>query len=1646
MFVQMGTNHLNKNYNVYLKDAMTNSRLSEIKVINGGQGQNGVLVQLMVEQTLLSGLEKKPTYVQLVAESSPQDRHSTWVWLSQHRGYIFIQTNQPVYKPMDTVKFRVFTLDHAFRPWTEQFHLSVKNAAGHRVMNAVYSSKEGLLAKHFVIPDVAKTGTWKMTAHYDGDHAANAVSTEFKVQKFVMPTFEVNIQMDQNYLLVTETEMTLTLTARYSHAHSVNGAYHCQFGVIQKGSQAKPVYIRGMEQAGSVKDGDARLSVNVTKLNTLTENQLERTLSDIAERGELLYLGVFVTNIQNGEIQEHQISIPVVTHKYEIDLSRTRSHFVPGFPLDVAVLVRLPDGSPAEKVPVTITLMEETEHRQTDQQGAVFHTFNAKSAGTMNLTVTAEDTTQTKDLHATDSPTGSYLQMSVDYREYSVRESLRVIFNTKNAPDSGHIHYLVLSRGSIIQEGRVQLAKQSVVRLPISENMVPSFRLIGYFYTPNNDIISDSLWLAVKGNCEEKVTVELKGNFKPGGLPNINIDLRGQKAEVALLAVDTALYGLKADNKLTPEQVYSSMEAYDLGCSYGGGANPESVMTDAGLAFSTKTRTAWRKADFQCNSKTRHKRSVDLEQEMMDLKSKYNNETLQSCCAKGFLLLPMQRTCDERAERVSKMQNDPNCTEAFRSCCEEGQRLRTQKAREEGKKGLGRTSSLSEIQEYFLNNDNAYLRKTFHSSFAFESFTVNGIKRHSLSLPDSITTWEIQIITLSKESGLCVTNPSLLRVFKPVFVSLRFPYSVRKYEQMYISPVIYNYANTDLHVAVHMEQSEGLCSPGSATAASFVNITVSAGSSQTVIFSAVPMKSGSIPIKIRLYDIDRQNEIDAIEKILKVWTEGVEKTEEASILIHLNETNEVSRTINGKFPDDTVPESPSTIFITMEENGFGPSHVKNLLAVSVPKLTIQPYHCLEQTTSRLVPTAIAVHYLDMSDQWINMAPGARDEALENIQNGVNRIVQIVNTNRGSRGGYGSWPNMQPSTWLTSHVVKVLSVLGKRQLFTFGQEGRKAINVPISEITEAVTYLRSKQTANDGSFSDYHPVVHREVEGKDRQALMTAFVTLALSHSLELLGNQDKIATESVISKATDYLWSNFNQLSHPLAVAITVYTLSVHKDYTQRVRRRIDWATFEATSGSATAVGTAAYALLAAVTLKERQQAHKFAHWLTTQENSLGGFYSTQDTLVALEALAEYELMEPVSSEANVHASFTVKGRNDVEKLHLQKEVKVERDLKRFLGKEITANFKGHGTAKVKVVKVYHLMEPKDICEDLSIEVTVKGEVSYTAQIIEDYEDYGDDDISKTDEPAGPRSDIEWFDIRTRRRRQVNDQQAADQFVVYEVCVQHSPSYNLTGMAIVDITLLSGFVATPEDLEDLKSPPEQYISHFELSQGKVLIYLDQLLEQKQCFEFRAKQVYAVGLLQPAPAVFYDYYEPNQRCTVFYSAPKRSKVVSKLCSEDVCQCAERPCHKLQNTFGQTEEDGYIRKTSERRQDHACFYPIVDYAYMVKVVEVSEKNNFELYKATVTDVLKLRGDSLVNTGSHRVFAKRRQCRNRLEVGTEYLIMGMDGSTTDSHGQMQYLLEVSTWVEPRPTNCERTAHEEGCNEFNKFVKEFKISSCKQ
>lgn len=144
-------------------------------------------------------------------------------------------------------------------------------------------------------------------------------------------------------MLITFSDSLLVLTfSRYSHGEQAKGAYHCQFGVIERdkthGQKTKPVFIRGLELTGRVRKqisiqhcisifvirssgnfsqllkystinnfrpflqingGAEAASLQIANLNAHLEKQQNKSLSELQQSGGQLYLRVFVTNIQS---------------------------------------------------------------------------------------------------------------------------------------------------------------------------------------------------------------------------------------------------------------------------------------------------------------------------------------------------------------------------------------------------------------------------------------------------------------------------------------------------------------------------------------------------------------------------------------------------------------------------------------------------------------------------------------------------------------------------------------------------------------------------------------------------------------------------------------------------------------------------------------------------------------------------------------------------------------------------------------------------------------------------------------------------------------------------------------------------------------------------------------------------------------------------------------------------------------------------------------------------------------------------------------------------------------------------------------------------------------------------------------------------
>uniref|UniRef100_A0A8C2V9F5 Complement C4-A n=1 Tax=Chinchilla lanigera TaxID=34839 RepID=A0A8C2V9F5_CHILA len=1427
----------------------------------------------------LFNLRRSPE-VQLVAQSpwlrgalgKETDTQGVNLRFSSRRGHFFLQTDQPVYNPGQRVQYRVFALDQKMRPATDSLLVTVENSHGLRVRKKVVRDPSSIFQDDFVIPDISEPGTWRISAQFSDSLETNS-STKFEVKKYVLPNFEVKITPGKPYILVTPDhlgEIQLDIEARYIYGQPVQGVAYVRFALLAEDSEK--TFLRGLETQRKLVDGKSRVSLSRGEL----QGALQKLNISVAElQGLRLYAAAAVIESPGGEIEEAELtSWRFVPSSFSLDLSNTKRHLVPGAPFVLQALVREASGSPASGVPVKVstTLSGSVSgvpdvKQNTDRTGQVHVSIHVPQGTTeLRLLVSAGSLyPAVARLTVQALPAGSSGFLSIerlDHRAPKVQET--VVLNLRTVGLSRatfpYYYYMILSRGEILHVGRERRADLTSVSVLVDHRLVPSFYFVAFYYHQGQPV-ANSLRVDVEtGACEGKLELNLDSAKDYRNGDSVKLQLRtDSKALVALGAVDTALYavGSKTHKPLNMAKVFEVMNSYSLGCGPGGGDSALQVFKATGLAFSDgDLRTSVRET-LHCpkEGKTRQKRTVDFQKATSEKLGQYTSPEAKRCCQDGLTRLPMARSCEQRAARVPQ----PACREPFLACCQFAENLR-KKSWAESPGGLGRALEVLQEEE-LLEEDEIRVRSFFPENWLWRVLTVDRSQTLTVWLPDSMTTWEIHGVSLSQSTGLCVATPARLRVFREFHLHVRLPAAVRRFEQLELRPVLYNYLQQNLTMSVYIAPVEGLCLAGGGGLAQ--QVQVPAGAARPVPFFVVPTTAAAVSLKV----VARGTSLvgDAVAKVLQIEKEGAIHKEE--IIYQLNPLDHRARTLEipGSSDPNMIPDGDSSSFVRVtasnpletlgSEGALSPGGIASHLKL--------PTGCGEQTMTLLAPTLAASRYLDKTEQWSRLPPETKDRAVDLIQKGYMKIQEY----RKSDGSYAAWLSRDSSTWLTAFVLKVLSL------------AQEQVGGSPEKLQETAGWLLSKQQ-EDGSFHDPCPVMHRGMQGglvgADETVALTAFVVIALQHGLAAFQDQSaeqlKQRVKASISKADEFLGSKASAgLLGTHAAAITAYALTLteapqelqdvaHNSLmvmAQEIGDKRYWGSVITSQSNAVPptpaplsptdpvpqapalwIETTAYGLLHLLLREGKDElAEQVANWLTHQGSFHGGFRSTQDTVIALDALSEYWIASHTTEDKELNVTLSAMGRSGVKSHVLQlnnHQIKgLEEELQFSLSSKISVKVGGNSKGTLKVLRAYHVLNMDNTtCQDLRITVTVMGYVEYTRQANADYEeDYEYDEFPAGDDPgahARPVTPLQLFEGRRNRRRREAPKVAEEQEskVHYTVCIWREGKVGLFGMAIADVTLLSGFRALHSDLEKLTSLSDRYVSHFETEGPHVLLYFD----------------------------------------------------------------------------------------------------------------------------------------------------------------------------------------------------------------------------
>ncbi|XP_074779675.1 complement C5 isoform X1 [Athene noctua] len=1596
-------------------------------------------VTLTIQPTDLPRTENSVKYVYLEAVS-PHFTRSKKIPVSYENGFIFIHTDKPVYTPDQSVKVRVYSLNEELQPARRETVLTFVDPEGVKVDIIEEEDFTGIVSfPDFKIPPNPKYGIWQIEAKYKKNFITSAVA-KFEVKEYAMPSFSIVIEPESNFISSDKFEnFKIVVKASYFYNKKLASAdVFFRFGVIEETGKRMMPHAMHITR---IENGVAEINFNSKKAVGFIGFQSLEELD-----GSYLYIVASVLESTGGLSGEAEFSgVRFAVSPYKLNLIATPLFVKPGLPFFIKVQVKDTVDHFVGNVPITVTAksyneqMNEAElisegsesgRRITSMNdGTALFIVNIPSSSKM-----LEFQVKTADPRLSDENQASktyeakaYSSLSQSYLYIGWASNHKILqvgdlININVYPHSQYIHkihhysYLITSKGKIVSFGtqeRIKDLEYEHLTFQITQEMVPSARLIVYYIVMGEEtaeLVADSVWLNVEQKCGNSLDIKLQSSkdlLKPAEVVSLNMKTQFSSF-VALSSVDKAVYGVTGRGKRAMEKIMLHLEKSDLGCGAGGGRNNVDVFRMAGLTFLTNANADdSNEAGETCNEVLRTKRS-DFEDRIYKEASKYVHPEIRKCCMAGVKAYPVTETCRERAQRI---RSNEKCISAFINCCEFANRLRE----EEPNKLL----ILARMHfEAFLELDEAEVRSYFPESWLWEVHQVSPrSKTLSITLPDSLTTWEIQGVGIS-DKGICVAAPLEVQVVKDIFLSIHVPYSVVRGEQIELKGSVYNYRASAIKFCVKISAGDGICSFGDSASTgarmrtcNFKNLD--GDSLSPVTFKILPLELGLHTINFTLLTA-RNSEV--VVKTLRVTPEGVKKELHAGFTLDpqgVYGSLKRRQEFRYKIPLNLVPKTKIDRNVSVKGHIMGEVIATVLNPSGLSVLTNLPKGSAEAELMSIAPIFYVFRYLEESNNWHLLGPEtltSRTQMRRKMKEGIVSILSF----RNSDFSYSMWKNGQASTWLTAFALRVLG------------EVNQYINLDQISICNSLLWLIDNCQMPDGSFSEfsnYQPVKLQGTlprEAKEKSLYLTAFSVIGIEKSIKICPTQ-KI--HDAKNKAGDYLMKNVQSAQSPFTMAITSYALALVDLNHDSARSAFSALKKEAsvignppiyrfwkdtfktvdqhTPSSATAqmVETTAYALLTTLLRGDKNYANPIIKWLSEEQRYGGGFYSTQDTINALEAFTEYALLvKRLNLDMDVKVAY--KNHGDLQVFKLTED--------NFLGRTMTipldddiyvSTGSSTGIATVNVRTVYSTIGTSEESCNFELKIVPKRDDGYRRE---------------EGEPLGR----------------------------LEACAKYRPSMREprsgSAHAVMDIGLVSGLEANTEDLSTLASGVDQLIADYEIKDGHVILQIDSVPANNfLCVGFRISELFKVGMLNPATFTVYEYHAPDKRCTMLYNPYGNEKLV-RLCEGDECKCMEVECSKVQRRL-----DWSI--TAESRREAACQNDIA-YVYKVNILSRSEEGYFVKYSAVLLDLYK-RGQAFAQKNNEITFVKKKSCTDvELIPGEQYLIMGKEALkiSVGYNFKFQYPLDSSTWIEWWPSNTACAFCQKFLNTMEDFAEDLIISGC--
>ncbi|NXI50425.1 OVOS protein, partial [Chloroceryle aenea] len=1332
---------------------------------------------------------------------------------------VFIQTDKPIYKPGQKVLFRVVSLDTEFKPVQETYpRIIIEDPEKNKIFQWLdVTPKHGIADLSFPLILEPILGSYLITVErMSGEKKYHF----FTVEEYVLPKFEVTTSVPKRISFFDE-ELRVNVCASYTYGQPVQGNAHInvcrqRFFSLRCQQSRKEACEAITGQLG--KDGC---------LNTVVSMKTFQLYRSYARMYTSLKVESIVTENGTGIQMKGYDYVAVNQENNRVRFRNMDVYYKRGIPYYGEITVTNVDGKPVADSTLLLELNENyLANYTTDKNGTAAFSIDTSTFFDRSFKLTVRQASDDCEdffiwrnnnepqavffVRRFYSRTNSFVKIEPVKEKLSCGQQqlikVHYVLNREGYSNANHtnFYYVVMKKGKIILSGQKQVSISGAPRgtftitLTVTEKLAPSARLLLYTVHPHGEIVADSSEIHSDVCFKNKLQLEFSGKQ---GLPGSKVGLHLEAAAnsyCALRAVDQSVLLLHPEQELSAESVYYQLRVNDLYGYYYNGINLE----DDNPVECIPVKTTFFDGLYYEPVNVSRDGDVYIIFKDMGLKV-FTNSVLR----KPVL-------CNE----------GKSDTEEYPFYFDHG-------VAHEVANGAGDEDRSGP----FLGGRFNSVRKFFPETWIWDLVQTDskGEVNVFYTIPDTITEWKASAFCMQDDAGFGVSLPVSLTAFQPFFVDLTLPYSVIRGEKFNLIANVFNYLNECIQISAVLAKSseykEEILLPEGSTA------RVCANERKTYIWSISPSKLGEVKFTITAEakletrgtgnsSSPEQETVhrDTLIRTLLVEPEGIQRELTQSSLVCTKGLT-VSEPVSLSLPRNLVQGSARAYFSVIGDIlGTALRNMENLLNM--------PYGCGEQNMVLFTPNIYALDYLNKTGQ---LTEEIRIKGTGYLSRGYQKQLSYKHQD-GSYSSFGT-RDREGSVWLTAFVYKSF------------QQARRYIYIDDHVQAQTLIWLASKQKS-DGCFENAGSHFNNALKGgEEREYSLTAYVVAALLEA----GHS---TAHPIIQSGMNCLEAAFANGVHNLynqALFAYAYGLANKEEKRQFFLEKLDeratrdggavhWQRENKpgeeydpilySHAPSAEIEITSYVLLALLnkaklTPEDLSYISRIVHWLVKQQNAYGGFSSSQDTVVGLQALAQYG-----------YITFSKESLNTVQVNFMESPSKTFQvnDKNRFLLQQaslptLPGNYSvevnGSGCVYLQTTLRYNVHLPKKAAGfSLSVQ---QANVSCTSNL-------------------PPKFDLVLSASYTGNRQ-------------------------VSNMAIVDVKMLSGFVPVRSSLQKFQYQ-NSFVDCGDIKENHILFYLHKVSPKEITFSFSVEQSLPISDLKPVPVHVYDYYETDEYALAEYKAP------------------------------------------------------------------------------------------------------------------------------------------------------------------------------